>query len=109
VNVVNKRVIGYLAEEAFTTMQALNTAIRARLVEINEPIPGPMASPGGNASPPMSPDCSRRCRPTSSTRWNGKQLKVGRNYHVSCDAQHYSVPYTPAPISSCGSGSPPRR
>jgi len=23
-----------------------------------------------------------------------KQLKVGRNYHISCDSQHYSVPYT---------------
>ena len=38
-NVVNKRVIGYLAEEVFTTVQALNAAIGARLVEINEQIP----------------------------------------------------------------------
>lgn len=36
VNVVNKRVIGYLAEEVWTTVEALNVAIDERVEEINE-------------------------------------------------------------------------
>ncbi|WP_255771838.1 IS21 family transposase [Pseudarthrobacter sulfonivorans] len=94
VNVVNKRVIGYLAEEVFTTVQALNAAIGARLVEINEQIP---RADGSTRWERFTADESGLLQALpadgfDSVEW--KQLKVGRNYHVSCDSQHYSVPYT---------------
>ncbi|MDY7540796.1 IS21 family transposase [Cryobacterium sp. 5B3] len=93
VNVVNKRVIGYLAEDVWTSLGDLNAEIAVRVREINEDI--------------------RRANDT--TRWelfqaeeaarlgslpadrfeevDWKELKVGRNYHLSCDFQYYSVPH----------------
>jgi hypothetical protein len=38
VNVVNKRVIGYLEDDVFTTLSELNTAIEERVAEINHDI-----------------------------------------------------------------------
>ena len=93
VNVVNKRVIGYLAEDVWTNLTDLNSEIAMRMREINHDI--------------------RRADDT--TRWetfqadeashlgllpvdlfeevDWKELKVGRNYHLSCDFQHYFVPH----------------
>ncbi|GAA1789306.1 IS21 family transposase [Pseudarthrobacter sulfonivorans] len=93
VHVVNKRVTGYLAEEVFTTVQALNAAIEARLVEINERIP---RADGTTRWERFTADESHLLQALpadgfDTVEW--KQLKVGRNYHVSCDSQHYSVPY----------------
>ena len=67
VQVVNKRVIGYLAEEVWTTVEALNTAITGRVEEINEHIccvDGTarwerFATGGG---PPAGPAAGRRLR-----------------------------------------------
>ncbi|MEW1982079.1 IS21 family transposase [Citricoccus sp. NPDC079358] len=94
VNVVNTRVIGYLAEEFFTTVQGLNEAISARVVEINEGIP---RADGSTRWERFTTDEAHLLQPLpedafDTVEW--KQLKVGRNYHVSCDSQHYSVPYT---------------
>jgi hypothetical protein len=93
VNVVNKRVIGYLDDDVFTTLSELNEAIDERVREINHDI--------------------RRADDT--TRWERfqteeaaflgplpdagfedvewKELKAARNYHVTADTQRYSVPF----------------
>lgn len=93
VNIVNKRVIGYLAEETWSSLAELNEAILERVNEINHDIP----------------------RADDTTRWerftaeefgelgvlpvdrfeevDWKDVKAGRNYHVTCDWQHYSVPH----------------
>lgn len=93
VNVVNKRVIGYLEDDVFTTLSELNDAIEERVREINHDMR----------------------RADDSTRWerfeaeeaallaplpdaafeevSWKELKAGRNYHVTADTQRYSVPY----------------
>lgn len=93
VNVVNKRVIGYLEVDVFTSLSELNDAIGERVREINHDL--------------------RRADDT--TRWERfateeahllghlpdarfeevtwKELKAGRNYHVTADSQRYSVPY----------------
>ena len=93
VNVVNKRVIGYLDEDVWTSLAELNEAIGERVHEINHDIR----------------------RADDSTRWERfeaeeahllgslpdarfeevewKELKAGRNYHVTADYQRYSVPY----------------
>lgn len=93
VGVVNKRVIGYLEGEVFTSLSELNEAIAERVAEINHDM----------------------IRADDSTRWSRfvaeeqallgplpdapfeevtwKELKVGRNYHITCESQRYSVPY----------------
>lgn len=94
VQVVNKRVIGYLAEEVWTVVDDLNAAIADRLVEINEKI---RRADGTTRWERFLAEEARLLQPLpaegfETVEW--KQLKVGRNYHVSCDSQHYSVPYT---------------
>jgi len=93
VNVVNKRVIGYLEDDVWTSLSELNVAIGDRVQEINHDL--------------------RRADDT--TRWERfdaeerhllgqlpdarfeevvwKELKAGRNYHVTADYGRYSVPY----------------
>ncbi len=93
VNVINKRVIGYLLEDVWTSLAELNEAIGERVWEINHDI--------------------RRI--DGSTRWerfvadevghlgtlpvdgfeqvDWREAKAQRNYHVTCDFQHYSVPH----------------
>lgn len=92
VNVVNKRVIGYLAEDVFTTISELNAEIQERVKEINHDIRrandttrwGVFVSEEADQLAPLPPDRFEE------VEW--KELKVGRNYHLSCDSQHYSVP-----------------
>lgn len=93
VNVVNKRVIGYLAEETWSSLAELNEAIEERVHEINHVM----------------------LRADDTTRWERfeteeaadlgplpadafeevewKDVKVRRNYHVTCNYMHYSVPH----------------
>lgn len=93
VNVVNKRVIGYLDDDVFTTLAELNEAIEERVREINHDIRraddttrwerfeaeerellGPLPDEG-----------------FEDVQW--KELKAARNYHVTADTQRYSVPF----------------
>lgn len=94
VQVVNKRVIGYLAEEVWTTVEALNTAITERVEEINEHI---RRADGTTRWERFATEEAHLMAPLPAEGFETvvwKQLKVGRNYHLSCDSQHYSVPYT---------------
>jgi len=93
VNTVNKRVIGYLAEEVWTTLDELNDAILERVHEINHDIRRADGSTRferftAEEAPVLTglPD-----EVFEQVEW--KQLKVGRNYHVTADYQHYSVPW----------------
>lgn len=94
VNVVNLRVIGYLEGETWFSVSELNEAIDERVREVNQDLK----------------------RADDSTRWERfeteeqhlltalpdarfeevawKQLKAARNYHITADYQHYSVPYS---------------
>jgi hypothetical protein len=71
VQVINKRVIGYLAEEVWTVVDDLNAAIAARLVEINEKIRRADGTTGGNGSRRSKPTSRSRSRPRGSTGWSG--------------------------------------
>jgi hypothetical protein len=94
VNTVNKRVIGYLAEEVWTTMAELNEAITERVREINHDIRRADGSTRfGRFTDEESPLLT--ALPDEAfehVEW--KQAKVGRNYHVTVDYQHYSLPWT---------------
>jgi transposase len=93
VNTVNKRVIGYLLEETWTTLAELNEAIAERVHEVNHDLRRAdgttrfelFAAEEASLLAPL-PD-----EPFEQVEW--KELKVGRNYHVTADYQHYSVPY----------------
>ncbi|MBB2997509.1 IS21 family transposase, partial [Paeniglutamicibacter cryotolerans] len=94
VNVVNKRVIGYLAEELWLTLDELNAAIEERVVEINEKI---RRVDGSTRYERFTQEEADLLQPLPAEQFDSvewKQLKVGRNYHVSADYQHYSAPYT---------------
>ena len=93
VNVVNLRVIGYLAEEVWTTLAELNDAIAERVGEINHDIRRVDGSTrferfSTDEAPALVPLPDE---PFEQVDW--KQAKVGRNYHVTVDYQHYSVPH----------------
>jgi len=93
VNTVNKRVIGYLLEETWTTLAELNEAIDERVFEVNHELRRADGTTrfelfAAEEAPELSalPD-----EPFEQVEW--KELKVGRNYHVTADYQHYSTPY----------------
>ncbi|MEI6620778.1 MAG: IS21 family transposase [Actinomycetes bacterium] len=93
VNTINKRVIGYLAEEVWTTLAELNEAIAERVHEVNHDI---RRADGSTRAERFTTEEAPLLSPLpdevfEQVQW--KQLKVGRNYHVSADYQHYSVPH----------------
>jgi hypothetical protein len=93
VNVVNKRVIGYLNEETWTSITELNEAISERVHEINHDI---HRTDGSTRYERFATEEQMVLSPLpvdefEEVEW--KESKVGRNYHVTCDSQHYSVPY----------------
>ncbi len=94
VKVVNTRVIGYLAEEVFTTVEDINAAITERVDEINHGMP---RADGTTRWERFEAEEAHILQPLPADAFEEvtwKQLKVGRNYHISCDSQYYSVPYT---------------
>jgi transposase len=93
VQTVNKRVIGYLAEETWTTLAELNAAIDERVQEINHQM---RRADGSTRFERFDAEEAQALQPLPAERFDTvdwKQLKVGRNYHVTADYQHYSVPY----------------
>jgi hypothetical protein len=93
VNTINKRVIGYLMEETWTTLAELNEAIDERVWEINHEIRRADGTTRfelftAEEAPVLAPLPDERFE---QVEW--KELKAGRNYHITADYQHYSVPY----------------
>lgn len=93
VNTVNKRVIGYLLEETWTTLGELNEAIDERVDEINHQI---RRADGTTRFERFAAEEASSLLALPDERFEQvewKELKAGRNYHLSADYQHYSVPY----------------
>lgn len=94
VNVVNKRVIGYLTEDSWTSISELNAEIAVRVREINHDIRRANDTTRWEL---FEAEEAAQLAPLPADRFEEvewKELKVGRNYHLSCDSQHYSVPYS---------------
>ncbi len=93
VNTVNKRVIGYLAEEVWTNLDDLNEAITERVKEINEQIRRADGTTRWERfeAEELALLGSLPAERFEEVEW--KQVKAGRNYHIACDSQYYSVPY----------------
>jgi transposase len=93
VNVVNKRVIGYLETETWTTLDELNDAVAERVGEVNHDL---RRADGTTRWERFLAEEQQLLAPLPTTRFEEvtwKEVKVGRNYHISCDYQRYSVPY----------------
>lgn len=93
VNTVNKCVLGYLLEDTWTTLADVNAATSERIEEVNH---GIRRVDGSTRFERFSLEEAGWLLPLprlafEQVAW--KELKVGRNYHVTCDYQHYSVPY----------------
>lgn len=93
VNTVNKRVIGYLLEEQWTSLVELNEAIAERVHEVNHELRRADGSTRferfeAEEKPMLSP-----LPDEAFEQVDWRQVKVGRNYHVTTDYQHYSVPH----------------
>lgn len=93
VNVVNKRVIGYLEEDVFTTLAELNEAIAERVHEINHDLRRADGSTRWERFTAEEAPLLAPLPDTGFTEAAWKELKVGRNYHLTADYQHYSVPF----------------
>ncbi|MHB2023699.1 MAG: hypothetical protein ACYCO3_10265 [Mycobacteriales bacterium] len=103
-NTVNKRVIGYLLEETFTTLVELNEAIDERVYEINHEIRRADGTTRfelftAEEAPLLSPLPDERFE---QVEW--KQLKAGRNYHLSPPTTSIIRCPTPWPGGCCGHG-----
>ncbi len=93
VNVVNKRVIGYLEDDVFTSLSELNHAISERVREINYDI---KRADDSTRWQRFETEEAHLLGPLPDARFEEvewKELKAGRNYHVTADSQQYSVPY----------------
>jgi transposase len=93
VNVVNKRVIGYLEGEVWTSLEELNDAIDERVGEVNHDL---RRADGTTRWERFTDEEQPLLATLPATRFEEvtwKELKAGRNYHISCDYQRYSVPY----------------
>ncbi len=93
VNVVNKRVIGYLAEDVWTTLAELNDAIDGRVHEVNHDIRRADGTTRFERFTAEEAPTLGRLPDEAFEEVVWKQAKVGRNYHVTTDYQHYSVPW----------------
>jgi transposase len=93
VNVVNERVIGYLEGEVWTTLEELNDAIDERVGEVNHDL---RRADGTTRWERFTAEEQELLGTLPATRFEEvtwKEVKAGRNYHISCDYQRYSVPY----------------
>lgn len=93
VQTVETRIIGYLDSQTWTSFEELNDAVTERLEDINENLRRVNQTTrrevfDAEEAPVLQPLPKQRYEDVDY-----KQLKVGRNYHVTSDYQHYSVPY----------------
>ncbi|WP_411730946.1 IS21 family transposase [Paeniglutamicibacter sp.] len=93
VQAVESRVIGYLAAQTWTSFEELNDAVQERLQDLNERL---RRVNGTTRQEVFDAEEAALLQPLPDLPYESveyKQLKVGRNYHVTSDYQHYSVPY----------------
>lgn len=93
VGIVEKRVLGYLADDVFTTLADLNEAIDTRVAEINHDMPDVNGVARWDRFVAEEQPALASLPDTRFEEVEWKQLKVGRNYHIRADSQHYSVPH----------------
>lgn len=94
VNVVNKRVIGYLEDEVWFSLSELNEAIAERVREVNHDLKRADDSTRWERFAVEEQDLLAPLPDARFEEVTWKELKAGRNYHVTADYQHYSVPYS---------------
>jgi transposase len=94
VNTINMRILAPLLEEVWSNLPDVNAAVRELLIEINH---GIRRVDGSTRFERFTEEEAATLAPLPALPFEQvtwKELKVGRNYHVTCDYQHYSVPFT---------------
>ncbi|MFJ2617864.1 IS21 family transposase [Glutamicibacter sp. NPDC087344] len=93
VQAVESRIIGYLASQTWTSFDELNDAVHERLLDLNDRL---RRVDGSTRRERFEAEEAALLQPLPDDPFESveyKQLRVGRNYHVTSDYQHYSVPY----------------
>lgn len=93
VQAVETRIIGYLASETWTSLDELNDEVGERLEDLNDRL---RRVNGSTRRETFEAEEAALLQPLPDDPFESveyKQLKVGRNYHVTSDYQYYSVPY----------------
>lgn len=93
VQTVETRIIGYLNAQTWTSFEELNEAVSEQLDDINENLRRVNQTTRREV---FEAEEAGMLQPLPENRYEDvdyKQLKVGRNYHLTNDYQHYSVPY----------------
>ena len=93
VQTVETRIIGYLNAQTWTSFEELNEAVSEQLEDINENLRRVNQTTRREV---FEAEEAGMLQPLPENRYEDvdyKQLKVGRNYHLTNDYQHYSVPY----------------
>lgn len=93
VNVVGTRVLGYLEAQQWTSLTELNTAIDERVREINDDL---VRADGSTRSERFDSEEKALLGPLpveEFTEVEWRSLKAQRNYHITFDGRHYSVPH----------------
>lgn len=93
VNTINKRVIGYLFDDVWTTLSELNDAITERVHEVNHDMPRADDTTRSDRFAAEEAPLLSTLPEDAFEQVEWKEVKVGRNYHVTAGSQHYSVPY----------------
>lgn len=93
VNVVNKRVLGYLEDDVWTSLSELNEAIDERVREINHDLRRADDTTRWERFEAEEASLLGPLPEAAFEEVTWKELKAGRNYHVTADSQRYSVPH----------------
>lgn len=94
VQTVYSLVLGYFDQQTFYSLDELNEAIADRVDDINEVR---LRSDGLTRRELFDADERPLMRPLPADRFTEvlwRNLKVDRSWHVTCDYQYYSVPFT---------------
>lgn len=94
VQTVETRIIGYLSSHMWTSFEELNEAVVEHLIGINDNL---RRVDRTTRREMFEAEEAGTLQPLPEHRYEEveyKQLKVGRNYHLTNDYQYYSVPYT---------------
>lgn len=94
VSIAYKRILGYFDGEVFHSLEDLNEAITTRVEDINTVMTRADGTTRRQRFDLEEKPVMRHLPATPFTQVVWKRLKVDRNWHVTCDYQHYSVPYT---------------
>lgn len=93
VGVSYSRVLGFLEQDVLTSIGQVNELVTERVEEVNHELRRADGTTRFERFDAEERAAMRNLPALDFTTVTWKELKVQRNYHITCDYQHYSVPY----------------